>query len=473
MQYKQPETAKQQFCDVDATSANKNIKDDQFPAGNQITWENDKFVIEFFEEPASAKEIAFKDFRSCTFELINGFQIKKDLIFNLNYSSPESIIFIYKGKDKEILKKFTRKGLYNLDLEIEIRNLTDVQLEFDTSLVLGTFDLSKSGASQYEEVVIALEDKVLRSKAKKDNFFDQVKFVGMRGRYFCGIIAPEVGKTSAYIHKVTSSKSEIGLELDNLSILPKQRLTKKFNIYVGPQDTKLISSVNNQWAAIIHYGTFDIIAVILLNILKSIYNLVHNWGIAIILLSILIYILLYPLSLRQMKSMKEMQAIQPEIEKLRIQYKENPQKLNKEIMELYKIHKINPFSGCLPLILQLPIFIALYQALIRTVSLKGASFLWIKDLSEPDQLFTITVSFPVIGNHINILPILMAVTMFFQQKFSMAPTRGSSEQQKIMTILFPIMFGFIFYNMPSGLVLYWFTNSIFMLAYQIKTRQVK
>lgn len=173
--------------------------------------------------------------------------------------------------------------------------------------------------------------------------------------------------------------------------------------------------------------------------------------------------------------MKEMQVLQPKIEALRKAYKDNPQRMNKEIMELYKEHKVNPFGGCLPLLLQMPIFFALYQALMRSIALKGASFLWIKDLSEPDRLFMLPFSIPVLGNEINILPIVMAIGMFAQQKISMsqAATGTSADQQKMMMILMPLMFGLIFYHMPSGLVLYWFVNSALMLFYQFKIYRAK
>jgi YidC/Oxa1 family membrane protein insertase len=223
-----------------------------------------------------------------------------------------------------------------------------------------------------------------------------------------------------------------------------------------------------------YYGTFDFIAHLLIQLLDWLYRLVHNWGLVIILLSIMIYFLLYPLVLKQMRSMKEMQALQPRIAELRQAHKDNPQKLNKEMMELYRQHKVNPFGGCLPLILQIPIFFALYQVLMRSVVLKGARFLWIKDLSEPDRLFLLPTSLPLVGKEINILPILMAIAMFVQQKTSMvATTSEAAEQQKIMLILFPLLFGFIFYRMPAGLVLYWFINSALMLTYQLRIRRIK
>jgi YidC/Oxa1 family membrane protein insertase len=201
---------------------------------------------------------------------------------------------------------------------------------------------------------------------------------------------------------------------------------------------------------------------------------VHNWGGAIILLSFIIYLILYPLTLKQMRSMKQMQALQPRIEELRKTYKDNPQKLNKETMELYRQHRVNPLGGCLPLVLQMPVFFALYQALIRSIALKEASFLWIKDLSEPDRLFLLPVNLPAIGNEINILPVLMTIGMFIQQRISMSTaSSGSAEQQRLMMIIFPLMFGFIFYHMPAGLVLYWFVNSSLMLIYQFRISRAK
>jgi YidC/Oxa1 family membrane protein insertase len=162
-----------------------------------------------------------------------------------------------------------------------------------------------------------------------------------------------------------------------------------------------------------------------------------------------------------------MKKIQPHLQKLKELHKDNPQKLNKETMELYKKYNINPLGGCLPLLLQFPIFIALYQGLIRSIDLKGAGFLWVKDLSAPDALFTLPFNIPFIGNEFNLLPVLMIGAMFFQQKISQGNMAGgvSSEQQqqqKMMMLFMPLIFGVFFYKMPSGLVLYWLTNTLLM-----------
>jgi YidC/Oxa1 family membrane protein insertase len=298
----------------------------------------------------------------------------------------------------------------------------------------------------------------------------------MRDRYFCAVIEPSGSsdKYSAFIHRLSPASSQVGLQAQDLVLAPGQTSEQKFRIYLGPQELQIINRVKPEWTAVVHFGTFDLISQLLLQVLEFLQRLVHNWGWAVVLLSVLVYLLLFPLSLKQMRSMKEMQALQPHIDELRKKYKDNPQRMNKEIMELYREHKVNPFGGCLPLLLQLPIFFALYQAIMRSIALKGVQFLWIKDLSEPDRLVLLPVSLPLLGNELNILPILMAIGMFIQQKVSLrAATPAAAEQQKMMLILMPVLFGVIFYHMPAALVLYWFVNSTLMMLYQLRISRAK
>jgi YidC/Oxa1 family membrane protein insertase len=311
--------------------------------------------------------------------------------------------------------------------------------------------------------------------ARKNNLISNVQTLALRNRYFCAIIEPVIkANYSVQIEKINAQESEISLKSQGYTVAPGQALVQKFHIYLGPQELRIIKSINENWSLVVHYGAFNFISHLLLQLLGFLYSLVHNWGLAIILLSLAVYFTLYPLTLKQMRSMKEMQALQPHIEELRQKHKDNPQKLNKEIMELYREHKVNPFGGCLPLILQIPIFFALYQALMRTVSLKGAHFLWIKDLASPDKLITLSNTLPVIGNEINILPLIMTVIMFLQQKMSLASASGAAqEQQKMMLVIFPLMFAVIFYHMPAGLVLYWLVNSALMFLYQLRVSRSK
>jgi YidC/Oxa1 family membrane protein insertase len=209
---------------------------------------------------------------------------------------------------------------------------------------------------------------------------------------------------------------------------------------------------------------------LLLSALRLFHQWTRNWGVAIILLTLLINAILFPLTKKSVVSMHQMKKIQPHMQKLKELHKDNPQKLNKEMMELYKKYNVNPLSGCLPLLLQMPVFISLYQGLIRSIELKGAHFLWVKDLSRPDAV-PLPFSLPFIGASINILPLIMIGMMVVQQKISQgAQTAALSDeqasQQKMMMAVFPLVFGFLFYNMPAGLVLYWLTNTILMTTEQ-------
>jgi len=170
-----------------------------------------------------------------------------------------------------------------------------------------------------------------------------------------------------------------------------------------------------------------------------------------------VYGLMYPLTIKSLTSMRKMQLLQPKIKALQEKYKKTPEKLNQEIVQLYKENNVNPLSGCLPMLLQMPIFVGLYQVLWRSIYFRGESFLWMKDLSLPDRLIKLPINVPFIGDYLNILPIIMVVVMAIQQQMSMKSLAADSEQasqQKIMAIFFPIFIGFIFYQFSSGLNLY-------------------
>ena len=450
---------------------------EQLPGPLLFNYSQEKFEITFIEPQAAIKEVIFKNYQDYKLLLQYGFLLgDKTLNFKKESITPDTVVFVHSDQNKIVTKKFIfSKSNYNIELEIKIQNLSNAPLSINLPLTLGALDFSpKNLEARFQDVTLATKEKTLHLNARKDLQFAEIKFLSLRDRYFCAIIEPESSHYTGFIQKINSGKSNIGLSFTDFVLAPGEQITQKFRIYLGPQDLRVINSINPEWSQVIYYGTFDFISQILLNALEFFYRLVHNWGWAIVILSLGVYFLLFPLTLKQMSSMKEMQTLQPKIEELRKLYKDNPQKLNKEIMELYRQHKVNPLGGCLPLVLQMPIFFALYQALMRSVALKGAKFLWIKDLSAPDRLFILPTSLPILGNEINILPILMAVGMFIQQKISAGATSSASaEQQKLMMVLFPLLFGFIFYHMPSGLVLYWFINSTFMLFYQIRMMRLK
>ncbi len=438
-----------------------------------LKFEQENFEIVFNEKLGAIKEVLFKNYQSYKFPLGSGLLLK-NFSFQKEYSNAQQVVFTFKDQEKIIKKQFNfDNSSYGIELEIEIQNLASQPLKMSLPLLLGTTDsqektnIDSRGQQLPLDVVASLKEKNLFLNTRKTMDFSEAKFVALKERYFCLIVEPETGNYSGYIRKLNNQVAEVGIVSPDFVLLPGQTVRHKFHIYLGPQDLSIIKSVQPEWASIMHYGTFDLIAQILLQVLNTIHHITQNWGWALILLSILTYFVLFPLTLKQMRSMKAMQALQPRMEEIRKEYKDNPQKLNKELMLLYKEHKVNPLGGCLPFILQIPIFFALYRVLINSVVLKGAHFLWIKDLSAPDKL-------ALFGKEINILPIIMAGLMFLQQKTTVSGASAqAAEQQKMMTFIFPIIFAFMFYSMPAGLVLYWLVNSFLMLLNQVLIQRKK
>lgn len=431
----------------------------------------DKFTLTFIESKAAIQEVKFHDHQDSLLPLKFGFfWDDKNLLFKKENASPQAVSFIHSDPQKVINKKFIfSKSNYGIELEIKIKNLSSFPLKINLPLVLGVMHFAPRDAdARYQDATIVTTEKVLHLNPRRDMILENLRFLSLRDRYFCAIVQPESAGYKGVLAKSGAEDAQVGLASGDLLLAPGKQIEEKFHIYLGPQNLQLITSINPDWSQSVHYS-FNFIAVLLLQLLEFFYGLVHNWGWAIIILSLAVSLLFYPLTLKQVRSMKEMQLLQPKIEELRKLYKDNPQKMNTEIMGLYREHKVNPLGGCLPLLLQMPIFLVLYQVLMRAVALKGAPFLWIKDLSGPDRLFTLPFSMPVLGNAVNILPILMAIGMFVQQKFSSAASGMGGEQQKMMAVLFPLLFGFIFYQMPAGLVLYWFINSTLMLFLQFST----
>jgi YidC/Oxa1 family membrane protein insertase len=234
--------------------------------------------------------------------------------------------------------------------------------------------------------------------------------------------------------------------------------TLETGVYLGPKDIDVLRSVRAGMEKIIDYGWFAIVVAPLLWLLKQFHAAIPNWGVAIILATIVIKVVLFPLTWKQLVSMKKMSSLQPKIEAIRLKWtpklKSDPQarvKMNEETMALYKTEKVNPAGGCLPLLLQMPILIAFYNLLSHAIDLRHAPFaLWIQDLSAKDPYY--------------VTPILMTLTMWLQQQ--MMPATGDATTKKVMGFL-PLVFGFMFKDMPSGLVLYWLVQNVLSIAQQL------
>ncbi len=410
---------------------------------------------------------------------ISGVTEKRDLT-NAQYAfskTQDTVEYklIYKN-EFEVRKIYHIKDNYGLVLELQINNISNAPLIGKYSLV-GVSDIKSStlNDARFAETIISVNGKQKKIKGVSQNkenntYFGNIDWISMQSRYFSLALKPYQPTVSLTVSKFFNSNITLTLQSEDFNIPANSTISHKFLLYSGPSNPAIMSLHQAGIENSISLGIFGDISKLLLYTLKFFYRTSHSYGFAIILLAVLISLLLYPLTMKSIKSMKEMQLLQPKMDKLRKEHKDSPQKLNKEMLELYKKHKVNPFGGCLPMLLQMPIFIALYQALNKAIELKNAHFLWIKDLSSPDNAFFL----PGTSFSINILPILMAITMFFQQKLSVSSNDAVidkndpiQQQQKMMVVLMPILFGFIFYNMPSGLVLYWFINTIVMFFQQI------
>ncbi len=234
-----------------------------------------------------------------------------------------------------------------------------------------------------------------------------------------------------------------------------------YSLYVGPKNIHQLEELG--LGAAVDLGWFTFVARPLFEVLAWIHAVVGNWGVAIILLTVLIRIVLHPVNKKQMDSMKAMQRIQPEMQKLQERYKDDRERLNKEMIELYRRHKVNPLGGCLPLLVQFPVFIGLYNVLSQAIELRQAPFFgWIVDLSQPDRLGAIAIPF-VEPAGIPVLTLLMGASMLIQQR--MQPSTMDPQQQRVM-MLMPVVFTVMFVNFASGLVLYWFANNMMSIGQQ-------
>ncbi len=239
-------------------------------------------------------------------------------------------------------------------------------------------------------------------------------------------------------------------------------------IYMGPLDHKELKAYDNNLDLLIlnngwYERTFRFFSLIILQVLEFMHGFIPNYGIVIIIFSILIKLIVYPLTKKSYQSMKEMQKIQPLVQELKEKYKGDPQRMNKEMMKLYKEHGVNPMGGCLPMLLQMPLLFALFIVFRSTIQLRGAMFIpgWIEDLSRSDTLFHLPFSLPFYGNEFNLLPILMAITMIFQSKMTM-----QDPKQKAMVYVMPVFMLFIFNRFPAGLNLYYTLFNLLTIVQQ-------
>ena len=352
------------------------------------------------------------------------------------------------------------RGSYVVDLRYEIHNGSGTALDPSVyyqivhdsesskgSAMMPTF----TGGAYYTEA-----DKFTKVKfddMKKTNLSKNASdgWLALIQHYFVGAWLPKEGAPREYYTKQLSDKIfSIGAVSHAGTVSPGADAVIKARFFAGPQEQDHLKTVAPGLEYVVDYGWLTVIASPLFWVLSMIQKLVHNWGVAIILLTVLIKLAFYPLSAKSYKSMAQMRELAPRLQRMKEQYGDDRQKMHQAMMELYKTEKINPMGGCLPILIQIPVFIALYWVLLGSVEMRHAPFaLWIHDLSATDPYY--------------VLPILMGITMIIQTRLN--PTPPDPIQAKVMTIM-PVVFSVFFFFFPAGLVLYWLVNNVLSIAQQ-------
>ena len=331
-------------------------------------------------------------------------------------------------------------------------NPSHVNVVFGSGLNFGVSALKQTYGTEFQGPVYESTGKFQEMKKDGSLFFESgLKWVGNEDKYFIGYIAPTTPALSVEIKKNGPSSW--------FQILSKQSMD--FKIYGEPKRYKLLKEQDSGLIDTIDFGWFMFGRILLISFLaKPIFllmsylvGIVHNYGVAIIMVTILIKIIFSPLAYMSYKSIHEMQSLQPEIKKLQTKFKDDKAALNQALMELYRERRVNPLGGCLPMLVQIPVFVALYNILNNTVELRQAPFIfWIHDLSLKDPYY--------------VLPIVMGITMILQYKLN--PSSPDPVQQKVMMFV-PVVMTFFFLNFPAGLVLYWLVNNVLTIGQQYLT----
>lgn len=373
----------------------------------------------------------------------------------------------------KLVKTFTfKRGDYTIGIKHEVVNNSGapihpslyLQLVRDGSKPAGDSQLymTFTGPAVYTEVdkfqKLDFED-IEEGKVKHATKADD-GWVALVQHYFVSaFLPPENVVREVYTKKIDTNLYAVGTILPMGAVAPGASTAMDARLYSGPQESATLEKLAPGLELVKDYGWLTIVAKPIFWLMDQIHKVLGNWGWTIIVLTVLIKLAFFPLSAASYRSMAKMKTVTPKMQAIRERHKSDPQKMNQALMELYKTEKINPLGGCLPIVVQIPVFIALYWVLLASVEMRNASWFWVNDLSAPDRLFTI----PGVDMPIGALPIIMAISMFIQTKLN--PTPPDPIQAKVMMFM-PIIFSVMFFFFPAGLVLYWVVNNILSIAQQ-------
>jgi YidC/Oxa1 family membrane protein insertase len=422
--------------------------------GVPVSWQMNKFRKNGgFVNMASAGTAPLK-------EILSFAALPAEPRYKIIEESDNHVVYFWKSNSIEIKKRyqFDPKS-YLISLSWSVKNLgkeaLSGKLTTEWPLIIqpekkGTFSFLsflKGPENQFNPVYF------MDGKTHNDRVVGKVGrlfWAGVEDRYFISAIVPreaiETTSVTSNFEKIDDGSQLLKTSIDVPvgPILPGNEATSQFGVYVGPKEMDSLKISGAYLEKAINYGWFSFIAVPILHLLKFFYGVVKNYGVAIIILTLFAKLLMHPLSRHSMKSMKAMQTLQPKLKELREKYKNDKERLNAETMHLFRAHKVNPMGGCLPMLIQLPIYIALYKVLWSSIELYRAPFFWFyRDLSAPDPYF--------------ITPVILGIFMWLQQK--MTPSASADPAQAKMMQIMPLMFTAFMLFLPSGLVLYILVNT--------------
>lgn len=459
-----------------------------------ITVETENYRAVFTTAGARLKSFKFKKYRSSVDEKSPPFEMIRnvpgvplplgvrwqaaspvddsDVIYSvqgddLNLAGDAKGTAVFRGQTKNgavITKSFTFSGAtYPIQMEVSVKAADGATPSPEILLADQSDHPAPNHDAPFEGFIALVDNKIRREPpaeaAKGHEFTGDVSWAGFGHTYFLFALLPENGAQ----HKV--SVRQVGAAL--IGAVGGQAANQHYTVFIGPKEIDTLKAVGKGIERSIDFGIFWFISIPLLYILHFFHRFTASYGVDIIILTVLIKALMAPLTHKSYVSMKQMQKLQPQMERLKERYNEDKEKLNKEIMELYRRNGVNPLGGCLPMVLQLPVFYGLYNCLGTPIELRHAPFLWIKDLSRPDWqslAFSVPSWWPsFLPGGIPVLTILMGASMFMQQW--MTPTAGDPNQRKMM-MLMPLMFTFMFVSFPAGLTVYWLVNNLLTIGQQ-------
>jgi YidC/Oxa1 family membrane protein insertase len=460
---------------VEAAPTNKNDEIGSAQAQPEVVWlvDNAAWSFKISSRGMGLKDISLRNFTDRAKHPIrfggelNGHLpletnlLKQSQPLNFSVEKKSDVLYIGHAKSQgfEITKSLTLDPeKYAIETVIQVVGPEDALPGLVTYIVEPLHPLGEtsffSPVTEHQEAFVQGPDESQRLKMDmnpQELKVGRAQTVALATQYFAQALVDRSDVMPGFSMQAQPTTKSIIARVEHQALTRGRDFSVRYGAFLGPKSLSLLKQVDGKLASVVDFGFFSMLGRPILEMLKAFHVVFGNWGVAIIVLTILVRVLVLPFNIMAFRSSRAMQAIQPKIQALKLKYKEDPTRLNQETMLLFKTNKVNPLGGCLPVLLQIPVFFALYQVLGQSVELYQAPFVgWIQDLSFKDPYF--------------VLPILMSITMFFQQKLT--PTAMDPAQAKVLMFM-PVIFGFFMLTLPSGLTLYIFVSALFGILQQL------